>query len=86
MSGGNYQLKFHQSELQWLFNGSYGTLYGIQDTNGNLVAFNYDGNGNLTSLTDTQGRSVTFTQNAATRSPRSKTARAASPPMPTIAT
>jgi YD repeat-containing protein len=65
MSGGNYQLKFHHTELQWLFNGNYGTLYAIQDTNGNLIAFSYDGNGNLTSLTDTQGRAVTFTQNAA---------------------
>lgn len=58
---GELRLKFDKSEGSFFFADSTGRLLRSEDRNGNELALGYDGAGNVTTVTDTQGRVVTFT-------------------------
>ncbi|GER88514.1 hypothetical protein KDW_26760 [Dictyobacter vulcani] len=58
---GTYTVTFRQSGEQWGFNSNGSRLIDC-DKNGNCLNFQYNGQGDLTSITDTQNRQVTFVQ------------------------
>ncbi len=63
-SGSAYELTFHQTGVQWIFNADNGGhLTEIRDQNLNKITFAYDSSYDITSITDTQHRTITFTNN-----------------------
>jgi RHS repeat-associated protein len=58
-SSGEYLLKFHKSEEKLRFN-SDGVLITDTDRDGNTIRYGYSAGAILTTLTDTQGRVMTF--------------------------
>ncbi|GCE19524.1 type IV secretion protein Rhs [Dictyobacter kobayashii] len=63
LNGGVYTLQFHQTGERWLFN-QWGTRYEVLDKNNNQLEYSYLDNGDWTGATDTQGRTVSATQNS----------------------
>ncbi|GLV54481.1 hypothetical protein KDH_13280 [Dictyobacter sp. S3.2.2.5] len=63
LNAGVYILQFHQSGERWLFN-QWGTRYEVLDKNNNLIDYDYLDNGDWTGATDTQGRTVSVTQDS----------------------
>jgi RHS repeat-associated protein len=59
-STGELRLKFDRSEGSFYFADSSGRLLRIVDKNNNKVTFGYDASGQVTTITDTQGRVVTL--------------------------
>ena len=59
-STGELRLKFDKSEGSFYFEDTTGRLKRTQDKNNNKITFGYDGSGNVTTITDTQGRVVTL--------------------------
>lgn len=60
-----YQLTFDADSSTQYFNSS-GLLVGKADANGNTICFFYGSGSKLSSITDTQGRTITFTYNQST--------------------
>ena len=59
-STGELRLKFDKSEASFYFADSTGRLLRTVDKNDNKITFGYDGSGNATTITDTQGRVTTL--------------------------
>jgi YD repeat-containing protein len=57
----NYTVTFHRTGEMWGFNSNSSFESGF-DKNGHCVYFNHNGRGDLTSIVDTQKRTVSFTQ------------------------
>jgi RHS repeat-associated protein len=64
---GSYTLTFNQSGEKYNF-ASGGDFTSDVDRNGNTIRFNYDGNGRLASISDTQGRVSTLSYGDPTNS------------------
>src|SRR5258708_2242455 len=61
-SDGAYHLDFHKNQETYEFDSS-GHFIDDEDKNGKHITYNYT-NGQMTSITDTQGRTTTFTYNS----------------------
>ncbi|GIF75450.1 RHS repeat-associated core domain-containing protein [Asanoa siamensis] len=57
---GELRLKFDKSEGSFFFADSTGRLLRMVDRNNNKITYGYDGSGNVTTITDTQGRISTL--------------------------
>jgi len=62
-AAGTYALTYHKTRLKYTFRqvGVRAFLEEVRDRNNNRIDFVYDASNKLTSMTDTQGRSVTVT-------------------------
>ncbi len=61
---GELRLKFNKSEGSFYFADSTGRLLRNVDKNDNKITYGYDGSGNATTITDTQGRDLTLAYTA----------------------
>ncbi|MEU4618519.1 RHS repeat-associated core domain-containing protein [Actinoplanes sp. NPDC023801] len=59
-STGELRLKFDKSEASFYYADSTGRLLRSVDKNDNKITFEYDGSGNVTTITDTQNRVTTL--------------------------